>query len=36
MLKVTPESADAVAIALKVLQRELNQEDVEADDIVSH
>jgi hypothetical protein len=34
-LKVTPESDDAVAIAMKVLGRELTEEDVQSDDIVS-
>jgi DNA (cytosine-5)-methyltransferase 1 len=34
-LQVTPESSDAIAIAMKVLGRELTEEDVQSDDVVS-
>ena len=33
-LKVTPETSDAIAIAIKVLGRELTEDDVESDDVV--
>jgi DNA (cytosine-5)-methyltransferase 1 len=34
-LKVTPETSDAIAVAIKVLGRELTENDVESDDVVS-
>lgn len=34
-LKVTPETSDAIAISIKMLGRELTQDDVESDDVVS-
>ena len=34
-LEVTPDTSDAIAIAIKMLGRELSQHDVESDDVVS-
>lgn len=34
-LKVTPATSDAIAVAIKILGRELTEEDVESDDVVS-
>jgi DNA (cytosine-5)-methyltransferase 1 len=34
-LKVTPETSDAIAIPIKILGRELTEDDVESDDVVS-
>lgn len=34
-LKITPRTSDAIAISIKILGRELTEEDVESDDVVS-